>query len=195
MSNPRVIKVDIKIAPEKLFRGLEQLRRNLDKRDAMLDELGQVLAASTRQRFRTSTAPDGSKWKALNPKTLKRKKNKKILVESTELVGSIHHEVQGDTVTIGTNVKYAGVHQFGETVQVPARQGSSKVGTKGKNKGRFMKASSKAKHAIVKTYTVPAHERSFPARPFLGLSKSDEKQVVDIVKKHVARAVEDSFKA
>ena len=191
MSNPRVIKADIKIESERVFRGLERLRRSLDKRDAMLDEIGQVLAASARERFRTNKAPDGTPWKELSAKTLRRKKNPKILVESGELHGSIHHEVQGDTVTIGTNVKYAGVHQFGETVQIPARQGSSKVGTKGKDKGRFMKASSKAKHAAVKTYTVPAHKRTFKARPFLGLSQDDKEKVLGIVQKHVLSAVED----
>lgn len=194
MSNPSVVKQAVQVN-EALFRRLEKLRRALDRRDLMLEEIGQVLATRTRERFREGRGPDGAEWKPLSPKTLKRKKNSRILVESGELHGSIHHEVQGDTVAIGTNLKYAGVHQFGGTVQIPARQGSSKFGSKGKNKGRFMKANSKAKHAVVKSYVIPAHERTIPARPFLGLSKSDEKQVVDIVQKHIARAVEGAFKA
>ena len=176
MSNPRVIKFDIKVTPERLFRGLEQLRRNLDKRDAMLDEIGQVLATSTRERFRSATAPDGSPWKPLSPKTLKRKKNSRILVESGELHGSIHHEVQGDTVAIGTNLKYAGVHQFGGTIQRERRRRSAK--------GFMLGGEPVAQSKI-----------AIPARPFLGLSKSDEKQVTDIVQKHIARAVEGAFKA
>ena len=164
MSNPRVIKLDIKIDSEKVFRGLEQLRRNLDQRDAMLDEIGQVLAASTRQRFKTSTAPDGTPWKELSPKPLQRKKNKKILVESTELVGSIHHEAQGDTVTIGTNAEYAAAHQFGATIRPKAK--------------KALRFNMGGKWFTKKSVTIPA-------RPFLGLSKEDEEAIKRIVLKHL----------
>lgn len=175
MSNPSVVKQAVQVN-EALFRRLEKLRRALDRRDLMLEEIGQVLATRTRERFREGRGPDGAEWKPLSPKTLKRKKNSRILVESGELHGSIHHEVQGDTVAIGTNLKYAGVHQFGDTIQRERKRRS-------------------AKGFVLGGEPVAQSKIAIPARPFLGLSKSDEKQVVDIVKKHVARAVEGAFKA
>ncbi|MFB2539589.1 MULTISPECIES: phage virion morphogenesis protein [unclassified Acinetobacter] len=48
---------------------LEQVQGNLQN-DAMLKDIGEHLVATTQDRFRTSTAPDGSRWQENSSVTL-----------------------------------------------------------------------------------------------------------------------------
>ena len=172
---------------------VKALQRALADKRPILRQIGEELVASTDERFVSMQAPDGAPWKPLNPKTIQRKRNKqKILTERGLLRGSIHYELNGDTLEVGTDRKYGAIHQFGGVVKIPARTQTVKVGTKGKNKGRFMKAKSKAAHAIERTFTIPAHDVSIPARPFLGLSAEDEQAIQRIVEKRLRDALQNA---
>ena len=60
-------------------------------------------------------SPAGS-WPPLSPVSLRWKKytaGHKLLIDRGILLNSINAQVRGNAVTIGTNVRYAGVHQFG----------------------------------------------------------------------------------
>lgn len=138
-------------------------------------EIGEDLVESTKQRFSTSTAPDGAPWAPnaeatfiaylerdeknfrkdgrLGAKGAARAANKKPLVDSGLLQDSIGYEVTDDALFVGTN-RFAGewdggaaVHQFG-----------SKKGT-------------------------------IPARPFLGLSDEDEAGVLEVLERHLSQAL------
>ena len=172
---------------------VKALQRALADKRSILRQIGEELVASTDERFGSMQAPDGAPWKPLHPRTIRQKRNKqKILTERGLLRGSIHHELNGDTLEVGTDRKYGAIHQFGGVVKIPARTQTVKVGTKGKNKGRFMKAKSKAAHAIERTFTIPAHDVTIPARPFLGLSSDDKEEIVEIVHKHLWAALKQS---
>lgn len=106
---------------EKLAR-LEDLGANPEP---MLGEIGGSLETSTRLRFERGEAPDGTPWLT---SIRVRREGGQTLVKSTRLRDSITHEVVGDTVEVGTNVIYAGIHQFGgeagrksRRVTIPAR--------------------------------------------------------------------------
>ena len=172
---------------------LKKLKAALSDRRPMLNDIGHALTKSVQDRFVAMQAPDGAPWKPLNPKTIQRKRNKqKILTERGLLRGSIHYELNGDTLEVGTDRKYGAIHQFGGVVKIPARTQTVKVGTKGKNKGRFMKSKTKAAHAIERTFTIPAHDVSIPARPFLGLSAEDEQAIQRIVEKRLRDALQNA---
>lgn len=93
----------------------------------LLQHIGNELAHSTMQRFKTSTAPDCSLWKANEDSTLdiyasrfgykrrsqKRAGKKPLVGESGRLSGSITARVQGNAIVVGSDVEYAAVHQFG----------------------------------------------------------------------------------
>ena len=169
---------------------LKKLKAALADRRPMLNDIGHALTKSVQDRFVAMQSPDGAPWKPLHPRTIRQKRNKnKILTERGLLRGSIHYELNGDTLEVGTDRKYGAIHQFGGVVKIPARTQTVKVGTKGKNKGRFMKAKSKAAHAIERTFTIPAHDVTIPARPFLGLSSDDKEEIVEIVHKHLWAAL------
>jgi len=89
----------------------------LDTR-SLMEQLGEYLWHSTRERFKTQTAPDGDTWQVLSPHTAERKKYnpRKILTESGALRNNISHKVLGNTsVQVGSNSVYAAMHQFGGT--------------------------------------------------------------------------------
>lgn len=140
-----------------------------DLSPAML-AIGEHLAETTKQRFSTSTAPDGSKWKPNAPATILARlneisgaygkktgkltkkgatvaMNKKPLVASGLLQDSIRHQpTDGNKgVEIGTN-RFAGDWDAGAAV-----------------------------------HQFGSLDGEIPARPFLGMSPSDEAEVLDIL--------------
>ena len=115
--------------------GLEHVKRLLNVQAEKLEDLtdywdsvGKYMEKKTiQERFEKEQAPDGTKWKPLSParikQRLKRHKrgNMKILSDTGEL-RRIHYEAGKNYVQIGTNVKYAKVHQFGSKKKnIPAR--------------------------------------------------------------------------
>ena len=187
---PKVVVESVMLA-EPLFRRLEQLRKDLARRDLMLVEVGHALESSTHARFKSMTDPSGKPWKPLSAKYLrvKKKHKDKILTLEGRLDYQIVHQAQGDTVAIGTNVPYAAIHQFGGEVKVGAFTTTRKRGTEGKNKGRFMVGTTTAKYAVDSTFTIPGRTFEVPARPYLGLSKEDREEVLAILREHLERAV------
>lgn len=116
--------------------GLGELRAGVADRSGILKIVGDLMTASIARTFRGEGSPAGS-WPALAVATLRSKKYKgihKLLVLSGRLFRSISYAVEGDTLTIGTNVAYAGVHQFGSA----DRRGGS-IGPQARVAGRSVK--------------------------------------------------------
>ncbi len=129
-------------------RGLDQLQARIQGLAGMdtttlMPRLGEYLQASTQDRFKTQTAPDGSPWDALAPRTLERKKHNrdKVLTARGFLRRGIRYQVlDKSTVQVGTDSVYAATHQYGRD------------------------------------------EAHIPARPFLGLSSADRREITAIIR-------------
>lgn len=179
--------------------GVEQLRASLERlqggelRRQMLHQIGARLRDTTSERFETKKDPSGIDWKALAKGTLRRKKNRgRILVETGNLMDSIDYEVEGDTVSIGTSLQYGGLHQFGGVVHSPARQQTNlhrTLTTRGGRRGQFVSPKARLKSALARSVTIPAHDVTIPARPFLGLSKEDKVAIERIVLEAARKAL------
>lgn len=142
----------------------------------LLARIGEYLQDATRDRFKTQAGPDGSAWQPLQPRYQRRKKRNKdkILTLNGYLRGNIHWQPDGDeAVRVGTNAKYGAIHQFGGSIQKPARQSTLHFGA-GKTKYLFVKQK-KAKRSL--QVTVPAHQVNMPARPYLGVNAGDQEQI------------------
>lgn len=142
-----------------------------------LKAMGEYLTLSTENRFNSETDPDGNKWKEVKPRTRKRKKHSKILTEDGNLRGSIHPDIEGDsTLMVGTPSKYGAIHQLGGTI----KQEGIVVHLKGKGRNtRFAKAADADRAMKVN------RKITMPARPYLGVSKEDEKELVAIAEEHL----------
>lgn len=145
----------------------------------LMQEIGEFLAETTKQRFQTSTGPDGHRW-APNTETTyvnllgrykgsfgktgkisaagsRRASGKKPLIgETGALSTTINYRAGSDFVEIGSPMVYAGVQQFGA---------KARSFTGGK-----------------------APWGDIPARPFLGLSASDRDGLLDITGDYLERA-------
>lgn len=144
------------------------------KDDELFKEIGEHLTNTTQERFRTSTAPDGSKWQlnssftlwlgledkhfnkngTVNKRGKHRFNSKKPLIGFGETSGtlqdSIHYQLGNGEVFVGSNLIYAPMMHYGGT------------------KAQF-----------------PHLWGDIPARPFIGLSLADEQEIIELVKEHI----------
>ncbi|MBV2162855.1 MAG: phage virion morphogenesis protein [Comamonas sp.] len=171
--------ITVTVSPQTAEARLQHLQTILASPGEMLAQVGEHLMRTTKDRFRSQIASDGTPWQALQPRYQRRKKKNKdkILTLSADLRRFITWQPDGqDAVKVGSNRKYAAIHQFGGTIQKKARQSSVHFGV-GKAKHLFVK---KSKAARSKQVTIGAHEVTIPARPFLGLSAHDRREITEI---------------
>ena len=174
---------------------------------AMLSDIGAHVLSTTQSRFQAKQAPDGKSWQAFSPKTLKRmprnRRPPQLLRDTNRLYGSLTSVIEQDGLLVGTNVAYAGLHQFGGDISQAERQQTATFKTVNAGAGRkvvngelvtygsrlrFAKASDRAKRKQQKTFTVPTRTFTVPARPFLGISALDEIEIGAIIQRHLVDA-------
>ncbi|MDR1461889.1 MAG: phage virion morphogenesis protein [Azoarcus sp.] len=124
-----------------------------------MKEIGEELLASTTARFPLGVAPDGSRWPTLSPDTvlarIKRgRTGTRPLIDTGQLANTIRYQIidGGAGVAIGTNRRYGRSNSANASVH--------QFGTNRAGRNRNI---------------------TIPARPFLGLSASDEDTVLDIL--------------
>lgn len=108
---------------ERLFATLVQ--PNLDE---MLDDIGALVVSQVDQRFQDEEDPSETPWADWTERYARtRHGGDKLLQSEGFLRGSINHQVVGGAVEVGSNLVYAGHHQFGSKKKsgrgsgVPAR--------------------------------------------------------------------------
>lgn len=130
--------------------------------------LGEAMRESTLERFKQSKDPTGRRWKtSIRAATT----GGKTLIDTAQLRNSIKSKSDASGFAIGTNVKHAATHQFGEPSRT-IRARSSK-GLRFKVGGRWV---TKQKVRV-----------SIPARPFLGFSEEDMQEMKGTVEDFIGR--------
>ena len=143
-------------------RALDRLARAGADLAPAMQEIGEVLVSSAKDRFSSQTSPDGTPWAPLSEHTKARKKRNKdkVLTLEGHLRGIVARP-GADSVEVGSPLVYAGTHQFG------APAGSFAPG--------------------IPWGDIPA--RPFLVDADGRLSADDEDAIGDIVIDHLARAV------
>ena len=167
--------IKVSINDAELRPALEALQDAMGNLDPALRQIGEYLVDSTRQRFQTESAPDGSPWAANSDVTLdnytnrfktsftktgkrskagrERRANKKVGTgESKQLQRQIFYNVRNGELEVGSPLIYAGTFHYGA------------------NKGQ---------------YGPRTPWGDIPARPFLGISDEDEREVLAIVENYL----------
>lgn len=153
-------------------------------------KVGEILESSVIDRFQTETTPDGTPWTPLRPSTLasrlrRKKSGQGILRDSGAMRMAISHQVEEGGVRVGvaSGIKYAAIHQFGGSIAKPARAG--KIYRRGYADGSFGRrfAKKKNKTSVATDVTIGAHQISIPARPFLGLSETDQADITALARR------------
>ena len=153
---------------DRLSPALMAVAKAVDSMTPVMQDIGEYLIKSTRERFPKGEAPDGSKWAPKSPTTLEaygaRKSNR---VDTRPLFGptgllsqQIFYQVRPNEVQWGSNRIYAAVMQLGA------------------GKGAFGTTSRGS----------PIPWGDIPARPFLGVSAEDETQIFAILSDYLQTA-------
>ncbi|NJD38440.1 MAG: phage virion morphogenesis protein [Geobacter sp.] len=142
----------------------------------VLKGIGETLTISTDDRFDKETGPDGKKWVAVKSSTRKRKKHSKILTEQGHLRGDVHYQVDDNQLLLGVALAYGAIHQLGGEI----KQEGVTLHLKGT--GRNTRFAKKGQGDRTKKVN---RTIKMPARPFLGISKQDEADILDEIELHL----------
>jgi phage virion morphogenesis protein len=140
-----------------------------------LNDCGIQLMRSVEKNFQAGGRP--VKWQAPKPSTMRQKRktrHTKTLIDSGILKNSITKEVAGNTLTVGTTVPYAKIHQFGGDIQQAARR-QTLAFSKGRFYSREKASACKKKTVDVRFASIGARTLHIPARPFLLIQDADIK--------------------
>ena len=151
---------------------------------SFLAPIGAGLVELTLQRFERGRDPEGRPWAPWLPAYAAITRSNGILRgrgTSGGLMGSISFRVEGAGVRVGSNKKYAAVHQFGATIRpvnAPALAfflGSVRLGPRG--------GVHRDRHLVLAKKVV------VPARPYLGFGPAERAMVLEQVQLAVERAI------
>lgn len=152
------------------FSGLARAEQRLEgladfDRRRLLSLIGETGVSQTQLRFIDGEGPDGQAWPVSGRV---REQGGQTLIDTARLRRSIGYQVSDDQVEIGTNVEYAAIHQFGGEIE-PKSGGllTFQIG------GRW----------------VSSRGVTIPARPFLGVSASDEAEFDAVIEDFFAEVL------
>lgn len=128
----------------------------------LADAVGTLIETQTRTRLNSERkGPDGTPWpKWSSGYAATRHGGHSLLIGERHLLDSIQNLTTGDTTRVGSNETYAAIHQFGGKIE--PKNGKSLVFRLGKTK------------VFAKSVTIPA-------RPYLGLSDANRREIEDFV--------------
>ncbi|WP_066667353.1 MULTISPECIES: phage virion morphogenesis protein [unclassified Sphingomonas] len=132
----------------------------------LMQRIGVHLETTTIERFDLERAPDGARWL---PSLRAKQTGGKTLTDTARLKQSIRFIASADRVEIGSNVRYARVHQEGATIR--AKGGRLRFRLPG---GLGFRS---------------PEQVVIPARPFLGLSAENREEIPALADDFVAEAL------
>lgn len=139
--------------------------KKLSNTKLLMASVGETLVSGTVRRFIDEKDPEGKSWEKSERA---QSQGGKTLTDTAMLRQSIDYAATPSKVMVGTNKKYARIHQLGGSI-------------KPKN-GKVLKFPGKdGKDVFVK-------EVKMPARPFIGVSKADMKEVRETIAEFLSGA-------
>ena len=137
-------------------------------------EIGEYIIDSTKERFRKGIAPDGTAWKK---SARAESTGGKTLMDNRTLYNSFTYRASPNGVEVGTNVKYAKVHQGidksgGEVDEIIIKPKQAKA----------------LRFQISGSWVIKKQVR-IPARRFMGLNDNDTEEIVQIGKDRIEESL------
>jgi phage virion morphogenesis protein len=109
--------IEVQFDDREIREALQRLSNATANLTPALQEIGEVLMESTKDRFGSLTGPSGERWPANSPVTLQNKPgNRPLTGETGALMDTIHWQLlSNNAVAIGSPMEYAAMQQFGGT--------------------------------------------------------------------------------
>lgn len=154
--------------------------KNLENMQKFWHSVGEYMKKRTIQEcFEKEQSPDGVKWKPLSEARHKERSKKgsyKILSDTGELRRSIRYRAFNNYVIIGSNLKYARIHQFGGKITITHKRWGRYKHTYSKNK----REGQMYFHSYPITFNIPA-------RPYLGVTQADKQHITSMFSQYLKR--------
>ncbi len=199
---------------------LGAFRLSLEQNGDLMSQIGAAMLVSIRRTFREQGSPAHS-WMPLAPSTIKSNPRKygdghKLLINKGILLDSIGFKPEAGSVIIGTNLRYAAVHQFGSrdrgSIGIGPRtkaMENATVKVKEHTYGRLAASLGTGRQAIVNKANrrqlvrralvgprnqmrvhVAGHTRhqNIPARPYLVFRPEDPRRIQSLVNAFIRNA-------
>ncbi len=188
---------------------LARLRDAAQNLRPALDAVGLSVVSRMRATFEQQADPWGKGWQGLKASTLRKRRKKgagaQILRDTGRLMNSISHTVGDNEVTIGTEVEYAAIHQFGGTIKRTLAAG--KVRLRADAKGNLIRqkfhgnlavfAKSKHKRVVERSHEGRDYVIAIAARPFAPIrgGRADlpaewASEAIGLITRHLRKAVQ-----
>lgn len=173
--------ISIKINTDALEHTVETLQHRFSHMRPVMAGISLLMLEVVEDAFANERNPvTGTQWQPLKPTTQQQRARRghtgKILQVTGSLAASIQAESGDDYALVGTNKSYAVVHQFGfsgtQSVSTHSRQVSKVFGKR-------------LPHAVHQAVKAHSRQQNIPARPFLGMSQSDEQRIKDKVQEYL----------
>ncbi|MDD5037127.1 MAG: phage virion morphogenesis protein [Methylococcaceae bacterium] len=137
---------------------LRRLSASAANLEPAFEDIGEALLLSHANRWRQMVDADGNPWHPLSEAYRQEKpKNKDKILVLDGYLERLHYDATPDGLKLGTDRIYGAVQQFGA------------------KKGEFG----------VTSHGVPIPWGDIPARPFLGVSEDDKREILDILSEHL----------
>lgn len=149
---------------------LREISGKVSNLSPIMKAIGDRIVEQTKRRFEAGgPAPDGTPWKP--PKTPNPKRRGTLRV-SDQLRDSIRYQMIGNNaVAVGTNKVYAAIHQLGGK-------------TAAHDIFPHTKKALKTPYGLFRKVRHPGS--LIPARPFLGLSEENSKEIIGMINEYIA---------
>lgn len=129
----------------------------------LMEGIARLVQEQTRHRIETEkTTPEGAAWKA-------NWKGSSILYESGALSRSIDYRASEDSAEVGSGLIYARIHQEGGVIRAK---------------------SAKALVFQMGNHLVQVQNVTMPARPYLGLSADNQREIIETTEDWMERLVQ-----
>lgn len=166
--------ITIEIDDRQVLDVLQELARKVDHLEPVMRAIGEDLVDSTLRRFATSTAPDGSRWAPNSEVTI---------LQYLEGRSGVYGKKSGKLTQKGAGAVTGKKPLIGDT-----RNLSTTISYQVVDGGRTLLIGSPQKYAAVQQFGATAHEfgkapwGDIPARPFLGISETDQRSILDTMR-------------
>ncbi len=150
--------IRIEIDDREVREALAKLQRRLGDLTPVMHDIGQALVEGMRARLRDGRDVEGRPFAPNSPVTLARKRGARPLVDSGMMASQFAYQAGRDFVEAGSNAVQAATLHFG------ARRGAHGKTRRG----------------------APIPWGDIPARPFVGVSEADRRDILDILAEHLA---------
>ncbi len=182
---------------------MERVERALKNPATALNQIGVLLVAESQRAFREQQF-EGRVWDARAPVNVfgivrdfaqgKRKppnrrfEMRPALRDTGDLMRSIAHNVNGDTVEVGTRLPYAQVHQFGGETESEPITGKVRRGLWRWLKSQPLEIKRRLGWVLNRKFRGEKLKQTVPARPFLGITDNARKGVRKIIGLEIVEA-------